>query len=149
MGQYHEIYNLDMKEKLYPHALGSGMKAGEQVGWDKSPSTALFMLLMNSNGRGGGDFPEHPMIGRWAGCRVVVQGDDAESDAPSFIPEAELDGYRDISGYAKKMMDSVSWLNGGSDDGYLARVSDEAVRATGWFRTPEEYEASREGGGQG
>ena len=68
MGQYHMVYNVDKKEYFRADML----KLWEQVGV-RTSTTALFMLVANSNGRGGGDFNDHDMIGRWAGDRIVVQ----------------------------------------------------------------------------
>jgi hypothetical protein len=95
MGQYHELYNLDKKEFVHGHRINNGLKLMEQCGWEKSTSTALWLLLANSNGRGGGDAKDHPMVGRWAGDRIVVQGDYAESDDPSYIDDTS--DFTDIS----------------------------------------------------
>lgn len=92
MGQYHTLYNLDKKEKVESF---SGFKLLEQIGYPKSTSTALFLLIANSNGRGGGDVEDHPLVGSWAGDRVVVQGDYAEEGDPAFI--ADIDSYKDVS----------------------------------------------------
>lgn len=92
MGQYHTLYNLDKKEKV--EAFG-GYKLLEQIGYPKSTSTALFLLIANSNGRGGGDVESHPLIGSWAGNRVVVQGDYAKEGDQAFIPDT--DSYKDIT----------------------------------------------------
>lgn len=92
MGQYHTLYNLDKKEKV--EAFG-GYKLLEQIGYPKSTSTALFLLIANSNGRGGGDVEDHPLVGSWAGDRVVVQGDYAEEGDPAFI--ANTEEYKDVS----------------------------------------------------
>lgn len=55
MGQYHKLYNLDKKEYVHGNRLDNGLKLMEQCGWGKSTSTGLWLLLANSNGRGGGD----------------------------------------------------------------------------------------------
>lgn len=105
MGQYHTVYNVDKKELINAHAINSGAKLMEQMGWDKSASSALFLLIANSNGRGGGDAIEHPLIGRWAGDRVVVQGDYAAPDDQGFVLD---DGsYIDISTNVRAMLDTV------------------------------------------
>ena len=95
MGQYHKVYNIDKREVINGHGIGNGLKLLEQVGFDTSTSTALFFLLANSNGRGGGDAEDHEMIGRWAGDRVVIQGDYAEPGDQSYISNTEQ--YIDIS----------------------------------------------------
>jgi len=92
MGQYHTLYNVDKKEKV--EAFG-GYKLLEQIGYSKSTSTALFLLIANSNGRGGGDVEKHPLVGSWAGDRIVVQGDYAEEGDQAFI--ADIDVYKDVT----------------------------------------------------
>jgi hypothetical protein len=105
MGQYHKLYNLDKKEFVNPHNIGNGLKLIEQVAHEKSTSTALFFLVANSNGRGGGDAQEHPAIGRWAGDRIVVQGDFADEFDPAYINNQEREGFTDISSIVKEMLD--------------------------------------------
>jgi hypothetical protein len=97
MGQYHQLYNTDKKEFVHAHRIDNGLKLLEQVGFEKSTSTALFLLVANSNGRGGGDARPHPMIGRWAGDRIVVQGDYAEPSDTGYISDEEMETYTDIS----------------------------------------------------
>ena len=97
MGQYHQVYNKTKKECLHAHELGQGLKLREQIGFDGSVADILFLLLANSNGRGGGDFDDHDIIGRWAGDEIVVQGDYAEEGDAAYIPDSELDQYTDIS----------------------------------------------------
>jgi len=92
MGQYHTLYNIDKKQKV--DGL-SGYKLLEQIGYPKSTATALLLLVANSNGRGGGDVKEHPLVGSWAGDRIVVQGDYAEEVDQSFI--SDTDTYKDIT----------------------------------------------------
>lgn len=108
MGQYHKVYNVDKKEYIHAHRIGNGLKLMEQVGWMRSTSTALFLLLANSNGRGGGDAKFHPMIGAWAGDRIVIQGDYAQSNDPGYISEDELDKYNCISSQVKEMLEFVT-----------------------------------------
>lgn len=104
MGQYHEVYNLDKKERIYPHSIDNGLKLYEQVGHIASTSTALFALLANSNARGGGDFPEHSLIGRWAGDRILIQGDYAGKDDQAFTDPDELEAFTDISDKVLEML---------------------------------------------
>lgn len=97
MGQYHVLYNTDKKEYVHAHRIDNGLKLLEQVGFEKSTATALFLLVANSNGRGGGDANKHELIGRWAGDRIVVQGDYAEEGDQAYITDAERETYTDIS----------------------------------------------------
>ena len=107
MGQYHKTYNIDKCEFIHPHKIDNGLKMWEQIGFLRSTSTALFLLLANSNGRGGGDVPEHPMIGRWAGDRIVVQGDYVEPTDPAHISEEELESFTDISNQVDRLLQTL------------------------------------------
>lgn len=102
MGQYHSVYNVTKKQVIRPHGIHNGAKAYEQVGHISSTATAIFALLMNSNNRGGGDIPDHHLVGSWAGDRIVIQGDYAESGDTGFIPNPEE--YTDISHSVRAML---------------------------------------------
>lgn len=95
MGQYHKVYNKTKNECLNAHKFGQGLKLVEQIGFEGSVADVLFLLLANSNGRGGGDFEDHDIIGRWAGDEIVVQGDYSDPDDVSHV--ADADNYTDIS----------------------------------------------------
>lgn len=105
MGQSHILYNKTKKQMVHPHGIGNGYKLLEQVGWDMSTSTALFLLVSNSNGRGGGDAEPHELIGSWAGDHIVVQGDYAEKYDNGFITKDEMVEYENISSKVKRMME--------------------------------------------
>jgi len=107
MGQYHKLYNLTKKEMIHPREIGNGLKLTEQIGHDYSTSSALFLLVANSNGRGGGDAPPHPMIGRWAGDRIVVQGDYAVETDPGFTDREPRVIFEDISKEVWDMLETV------------------------------------------
>lgn len=107
MGQYHEVYNLDKKERIHGHHIDNGLKLLEQVGHIASTATAVFLLLANSNGRGGGDAPEHEMIGRWAGDRVLIQGDYAEAGDQAYTDPDTLESFIDISTQVLDMLKEV------------------------------------------
>ena len=108
MGQYHKVYNLDKKESIHPHSIDNGLKLYEQVGHIRSTSTALFALLANSNGRGGGDFPTHPLVGSWSGDRILIQGDYAKPTDRGAHPEDMLEGFTDISEQVSEMLDLIA-----------------------------------------
>lgn len=137
MGQYHIPVNLDKKEYILPHKLGSGLKLWEQLANHPSTSGALIVLLAASNGRGGGDFdetenwhgperqfPQHnaspgpmpenyeevasAMIGRWAGDRIAIIGDYAErGDLPD---EFEAETIYDRCGDGGDYVDISDWV---------------------------------------
>lgn len=109
MGQYHKLFNLDKKEFVHGHRIGTGLKLMEQVGFDKCAASALWLLVAASNGRGGGDAKYHGFIGRWAGDRIAVIGDYAEpGDIPGIdatkIYGNEID-YVDISANVKNLLE--------------------------------------------
>jgi hypothetical protein len=82
MGQYHKVVNLTKREFIDPFGLSMGQKALEQLLSEVSTQEALFVLLMCSNGRGGGDISAsdpYGLIGRWAGDRIAVVGDYSEN----------------------------------------------------------------------
>ena len=101
-----------------PHNLAVGLKACEQLGSFPSTPQALFVLLVCSNGRGGGDLAEtrgfrERIIGRWAGDRIAVVGDYAEDtdiraplhDPVSAIYDLCYEGvYREISDLVRPVL---------------------------------------------
>lgn len=119
MGQYHAIYNLSKKEVYGP--VTGGVKLLEQAG--SYPTMAgLLVLLANSNGRGGGDLSVYAekhdpktykpiytleekaqqdaidlISGRWAGDKIVIQGDYAEKGDKSFCQKKFLNQFTDIT----------------------------------------------------
>jgi len=80
MGQYWIPVNLDKCEFINPHKLGCGMKLCEQFGTHPGTGAALLILMAAfPESRGGGDPEPDPVIGRWAGNRIVIIGDYAEN----------------------------------------------------------------------
>jgi len=79
MGQYWLPVNLDKKEFIHPHKLASGLKLWEQVAGRYVGSALIILVSAMPEYRGGGDLEEHPAIGRWAGDRIALVGDYAES----------------------------------------------------------------------
>lgn len=92
MGQYHILVNLDKREYVSPHDLGLGLKQREHNGaFDGTLADALYFLTMTSPARGGGDYPQTDISGRWAGDRCVVLGDYTEdADIPGYIGAGDL-----------------------------------------------------------
>ena len=87
MGQYYYVVNLDKKQFLYPHKLGDGLKLWEMAA-SGGCGKALIPLLSDGNGRGGGDFNDNPLVGSWAGDRIVISGD--YSDKGKFLKKRKL-----------------------------------------------------------
>jgi hypothetical protein len=88
--------------------------------------TALAVLLADGNNRGGGDLrSDHPVVGSWAGDRIVVAGDYADEGKFTGDPGRSLyrvahDEYADISRQALRAM---------ADDPHLA---EEMKQQTTW-----------------
>ena len=86
MGQYYYVVNLDKRQYLHPHKFCDGLKLLEFGCSMEGTMTGLAILLADGNNRGGGDLrSEHPIIGSWAGDRIVIAGDYA--DPHKFVPE--------------------------------------------------------------
>src|SRR6202521_6066059 len=80
MGQYHHPVCIEAEEGLNPHGMNSGLKEGEQGFSPPSPPNAIVALVCARGGNMPADCSQSPLIGRWAGKRVLVQGDYAEDD---------------------------------------------------------------------
>ena len=96
MGQYFLVVNLDKKEFIHPHELGSGMKLWEICA--NNACRVLPFLLRKSNETGGGDIhKDYKSAGRWAEDRIVVIGDYDESG----LYDKALKEFKDISNEVK------------------------------------------------
>ncbi len=81
MGQYYVVVNIEKKEFLHPHQFGDGLKLLEFGCNSCGILTGLTILLADGNNRGGGDLrSENPIIGSWAGNKIVISGDYADPD---------------------------------------------------------------------
>lgn len=101
MGQYHILANVDRREMVDPHLLGFGLKLVEQTGFIAPMPEVLWPLLVCSNGRGGGDYPDEwdptgEVFGRWAGDRIVVLGDYTEEDDPIVVKLKGIMTYEEL-----------------------------------------------------
>ena len=93
MGQYYMVVNIDKKEYLHPHRFDDGLKLMEFGQSAGGTLTGLAILLADGNGGGGGDiYSEDPIIGSWAGDRIVIAGDYAEPR--NFLTEEEIIEYQ-------------------------------------------------------
>ncbi len=80
MGQYHHPVCIEAEEGLSPHGMDCGLKEGEQGFSRPSTVNAMVALVCARGGNMPADCSQSPLIGRWAGKRVLVQGDYAEDD---------------------------------------------------------------------
>ena len=89
MGQYHKVVNMTAHAYLDNYELGCGAKAWEQTGG--GIPAALAALLADKPGNMPADLGQHPMVGQWAGHRLLVVGDYAENrDIRKFEGPASL-----------------------------------------------------------
>lgn len=103
MGQYYLPTNPDKKQFIHPHKFGDGLKATEFGSSGNGTMMGLAILLADGNGRGGGDLnSDDPVVGSWAGDRIVIAGDYAEKGKFTEDPQTNLHNlaekeYKDIS----------------------------------------------------
>jgi hypothetical protein len=118
MGQYYLVVNIDKEQYLNPHSCGDGLKLLEFGCSAKGTLTGLAILLADGNCRGGGDLRStNPIIGTWAGDRIVVTGDYADEgrfvkDPKRNLYEIARQGFQDVSRQPLRAM---------ADDPYLAQ----------------------------
>jgi len=80
MGQYHRPVCIEAEEGLKAYDFDVGAKEGE-IGFSRpSPVNAMVALVCARGGNMPADCSQSPLIGRWAGKRVLIQGDYAEDD---------------------------------------------------------------------
>jgi hypothetical protein len=121
MGQYFLVVNLDKREFIHPHAFGDGLKMMEFGRSGDGTMLALAVLLSDGFHARGDD----PVIGSWAGDRVVVTGDYAatgrftgdeglnlyaavrESIAAAARQHGEPGLYRDVSEEVRRAVDRI------------------------------------------
>ena len=85
MGQYHHPVCIEAEEGLDPAGMDSGLKEGEQGFSRPSTPNAIIALACARGGNMPADCSQSPLIGRWAGKRILIQGDYAEdNDIPGW-----------------------------------------------------------------
>lgn len=109
MGQYYRTVNLDKKQVLDPHEFNDGAKLMEFASSSCGMLRALAILLADGNGRGGGDLhSSDPLVGSWAGDRIVIAGDYGDDGKFVDDDKANLyitsDGFEDISDRVRKVL---------------------------------------------
>jgi len=80
MGQYHHPVCIEAEEGLDPAGMDSGLKEGEQGFNRPSTPAAIVALVCERGGNMPADCSQSPLIGRWAGKCILIQGDYAEED---------------------------------------------------------------------
>lgn len=126
MGQYYYIVNTDKKQFLHPHKFNCGLKLLE-FGDGGLAMCGLAVLLADGNGRGGGDLHcDNPIIGSWAGDRIVIAGDYA--DDGKFLPPDAADS-QTLHAYADECYQDISFdvVRTMFDDTYLKQKYLESV----------------------
>lgn len=119
MGQYYLVVNIDKEEYLHAHCFGDGLKLREFGFSAMGTLTALAVLLADGNGRGFGDLgSKNPIIGSWAGDRIVIAGDEADKGKFANDPKRNLydvarDDFQNVSRLVLRAM---------AEDTYLADV---------------------------
>lgn len=73
MGQYFRIVNIDRSEYLDPAGFGDGAKLA-QFAWGSGRTMTALALLLSSPKK------DDEVVGRWAGDRVVLLGDESGFD---------------------------------------------------------------------
>lgn len=117
MGQYHFILNLDKRQYLHPHRFGDGLKLLEFGASGEGTMFGLAILLANSNRRGGGDLrSNNPIVGSWAGDRIVIAGDYGDETEtidgePATLYHLAAEEYEEISEAVKTALadDDLDW----------------------------------------
>ncbi len=71
MGQYHQPVCIEAEEVLNPAGMDSGLKEGEQGFSRPSTPNAIVALVCARGGNMPADCSQSPLIGRWAGKRVL------------------------------------------------------------------------------
>jgi hypothetical protein len=80
MGQYHRSVCIQAEEGLDPPDLDNGLKEGEQGFSRPGAANAIVAVVCARGGNMPADCSQSPLIGRWAGKRVLVQGKYATDD---------------------------------------------------------------------
>jgi hypothetical protein len=80
MGQYHHPVCIEAAEGLNAYDFDCGAKEGEMAFSRPSPLNVMVALVCARGGNMPADCSQSPLIGRWAGKRVLIQGDYAKDD---------------------------------------------------------------------
>lgn len=132
MGQYYKIVNIKKKQYISPHTFGDGSKLMEFSMSANGILSGLAILLVDGNGRGGGDLgSKNDIVGSWSGDNIVVAGDYA--DAGKFVKEPDQTLY-EVAGSEGEDI-SVKVLDALFDDQYF--FSEFRKNRAGWTSNNE------------
>jgi hypothetical protein len=117
MGQYFLIVNLDKREFIHPCHFGDGLKFAE---FSRNADGTMFALalLLSEGFRERGD---DPIIGSWAGDRIVIAGDAAAKDG------AGSRAGRNLYTVVRETLDCAARKH--NEPGLYRDVSNEILRA--------------------
>lgn len=151
IGQYWYPANIDKKEFVDPHKLGTGLKLWEQLANHPGTGAALIILCAAMpEPRGGGDLDmaeegfvgdlkkaagvgyaevAKRTIGRWAGDRIALVGDYAERG--DLAPRDNADLIYDLCATEEERLNQVAHLRniGKSGDKRYLRKADRLAKA--------------------
>jgi hypothetical protein len=146
MGQYHHPVCIEAAEGLDPAGMDSGLKEGEQGFNRPSTPAAIVALVCARGGNMPADCSQSPLIGRWAGKRVLIQGDYAgDNDIPGWkgprlstlyramMPVEERKpkkDWRSIPAFADITRDACTFLEAACSRNRSARMETLAPRTT-------------------
>ena len=108
MGQYFYVVNLDKRQYLHPHTLGNGLKAWEIAVGKPGTMAALALLLVDND-----DFrlpKADPLIGSWAGDRIVMAGDYGPRGDGMNVHEMAEESFENISLRMRTLLESEDWV---------------------------------------
>lgn len=98
MGQYWYPVNLDKREFVHPHRLGSGLKLGEQFGAHPGTGTALLILTAAYREKRGGGDPD--LDENWYGYDRQSQIDKYPTSPAPMDPEYQMIARRTLGRWA-------------------------------------------------
>lgn len=136
MGQYFMIVNVDKGEYIHPHRFGQGLKLGEFSGAPDSVGQALLALTADGNQGAFGDLPAHPVLGSWAGDRVVTAGDYAANGTHGAPEDTNVYGHAQAA--FKDVSDAVITALCEDPQHPLNSLVKSGIHADGWRRFADE-----------
>lgn len=150
MGQYFILANLDKKEYLSSHMMGSGSKEIEICANYGLANVAMFMMAM-------GDTDGGAVRGRWAGDRVVLVGDYdksgiyqdiKEENGWTDVSESTLDAFNDFIGMEDRKIHVPDYMKAAKKGDYKLAVqlaTQHSRHDPGWHNEPARHSLAAHG----